>query len=45
MKKKVALDVSGVVSFRRSGENVSDCVLDDTVKESTPVKAKRQKKE
>ena len=31
VKKKVALDVSGVVSFRRSGENVSDCVLDDTV--------------
>lgn len=45
VRKKVALDESGVVTFRRSGENMSDSVLDDTVKESTPVKAKRQNKE
>ena len=45
VRKKVALDESGVVTFQRSGENMSDSVLDDTVKESTPVKAKRQKKE
>ena len=46
VRKKVPLDESGVVTFRRSGENVSECVLDDTIKESTPtVKAKRQKKE
>ena len=46
VRKKVPLDESGVVTFRRSSENLSECVLDDTIQESTPtVKAKRQKKE
>ena len=46
VRKRISLDESGVVTFRRSGENVGDCILDDTVKGSTPtLKAKRAKKE